>query len=69
MVATWHTHGKKSDKDTYENFSIRDKISFHNLGVPGYLGTPSGKMRVYDPSKSPLPSSINPSMPGTNVIA
>jgi hypothetical protein len=59
-VATYHTHGSWDPNyveqspdgpiDWNETFSGRDRIVANNRGVPDYLGTPKGKMKVFNPA-------------------
>jgi RHS repeat-associated protein len=49
-VADYHTHGAAKPGFTgYELFSSDDKDTNEQLGITGYLGTPSGKIKRYEP--------------------
>jgi uncharacterized protein DUF4329/PAAR motif-containing protein len=66
VVGDYHTHGDYStadakgnpvrtndpSKDAFDsdNFSDQDKLDNDAEGYPGYLGTPSGTFRKYDPA-------------------
>ena len=47
----YHTHGSDDPGYDNENFSPEDKNFANNEGKPGYVGTPSGKTKKYDPPK------------------
>ena len=47
----YHTHGGKDAGYNNENFSRLDKAANANEKVPGYLGTPAGDIKKFDPSK------------------
>ena len=52
-VAWWHTHGKADPGYDDENFSPKpngDKGYSEYYGKPGYLATPSGAIKKYDPA-------------------
>ena len=40
----------KKDQFNSDNFSTQDKTDNAAVGYPGYLGTPSGTLRKYDPA-------------------
>jgi Domain of unknown function (DUF4329) len=44
------THDPARDDFNADNFSAQDKRFSDNRGYPGYLGTPSGTFRKYDPA-------------------
>ena len=44
------TNDPKRDDFNADNFSKQDKRAFDSKGYPGYLGTPSGTFRKYDPA-------------------
>lgn len=66
VVGDYHTHGDystadakgnavrtkdpKKDQFNSDNFSGADKLDNTKQGYPGYLGTPSGTFRKYDPA-------------------
>jgi uncharacterized Zn-binding protein involved in type VI secretion len=66
VVGDYHTHANYSTKDSSgnivptedpskdiydsDNFSPQDKSDSNTQGYPGYLGTPSGTFRKYDPA-------------------
>lgn len=45
----YHTHGKNDRKYDNEIFSDRDKDANDSEKRPGFLGTPSGDIKVYLP--------------------
>lgn len=45
----YHTHGCCEPDYNNEEFSGTDKDVSDRFGVPGFLGTPSGSMKRYDP--------------------
>ncbi len=55
IVGTFHTHGSYSWAESFvgwkgsENFSSLDISAIQSTGVRGYLGTPLGAIRMYDP--------------------
>jgi hypothetical protein len=49
-VAWWHTHGAYEPGYDSENFSEDDRDYSDANSAPGYVATPSGAMRVYDPA-------------------
>ncbi|MCP1106292.1 DUF4329 domain-containing protein [Serratia nevei] len=46
----YHTHGANDPGYDNENFSSVDTRGNDAENVPGYLGTPGGKIKVYDPA-------------------
>jgi len=48
--AAIRTNDPSLDQFNSDNFSRQDKKDNQELGYPGYLGTPSGKFRKYDPT-------------------
>ncbi|MBS1971499.1 MAG: DUF4329 domain-containing protein [Bdellovibrionales bacterium] len=48
--AIYHTHGADSPGWDDENFSAKDKAEARRFKLPSYLGTPSGKIKVYKPN-------------------
>ncbi|MBN6714941.1 DUF4329 domain-containing protein [Pseudomonas capsici] len=46
----YHTHGSDDSGYINEEFSDEDKSGNDREGVPGYLGTPSGAVKVYEPN-------------------
>jgi RHS repeat-associated protein len=54
IVGSYHTHAAYDPGLGLENelFSLRDKVADDSLAAPGYLGTPSGAIRVYFPDSS-----------------
>jgi uncharacterized protein RhaS with RHS repeats len=48
-VATYHTHSGDDPGFDNEHFSQGDKDEVDRLGQPGYLGTPSGSVKKYNP--------------------
>ncbi|MBT9450126.1 DUF4329 domain-containing protein [Akkermansia glycaniphila] len=68
LAGIWHTHGKASSKDPYETFAPADIMKIHKLGVPGYLGTPSGAVRTLDPNKTTPPPAYNTPDPTKKTI-
>lgn len=69
LAGIWHTHGKASSKDPYETFAPADIMKIHKLGVPGYLGTPSGAIYTLDPNKTTTPPELNnPGTPKTAIV-
>jgi len=64
-VAWWHTHGANDPGYDNENFSgaTGDKGYSKANNAPGYLGTPTGVMKKYDPATdtvTTLPGSAPP---------
>jgi hypothetical protein len=51
-VATIHTHGAHVPSLDSENFSIGDKNRARRRNIPSYLVTPSGALKVFDPTRS-----------------
>lgn len=49
VCADYHTHGANDPGYDNENFSPTDKASNDRLPGPGYLGTPGGRIKKYDP--------------------
>lgn len=49
-AGTYHTHGSNDPGYDNENFSQDDIDYFEGSGEPGYVGTPSGDTKKYDPS-------------------
>jgi hypothetical protein len=49
-AARLHTHGGDDPQYDNEHFSPQDKHNAQRDGVPSYLGTPSGKIKKYDPA-------------------
>lgn len=47
-TADWHTHGAYDPRYLNEEFSSADIEFSDYYGVDGYLGTPSGRMKLYD---------------------
>lgn len=47
--AAVRTNDPSKDQFNSDNFSTQDKRDNDRLGYPGYLGTPSGTFRRYDP--------------------
>lgn len=47
-LAAWHTHGGPDPRYVNEFFSPQDIVFFRGYGVDGYLGTPAGRMWLYD---------------------
>ncbi|MCP4721003.1 MAG: DUF4329 domain-containing protein, partial [Desulfobacteraceae bacterium] len=48
----YHTHGANDPGYDNENFSSQDKKDNKASGLPGYLGTPGGSTKKYDPSSN-----------------
>ena len=48
--AAVRTSDPKKDQFNSDNFSTADKSDSKKQGYPGYLGTPSGTFRKYDPA-------------------
>ncbi|MSR78372.1 MAG: DUF4329 domain-containing protein, partial [Candidatus Omnitrophica bacterium] len=48
-VADYHTHGAYDPRYENEIFSPTDKAGNESLGIFGYLGTPAGRIKEYDP--------------------
>jgi hypothetical protein len=48
--AAVRTSDPARDDFNSDNFSTQDKLDNNRVGYPGYLGTPSGTFRKYDPS-------------------
>ncbi|WP_172801755.1 DUF4329 domain-containing protein [Akkermansia glycaniphila] len=69
LAGIWHTHGKASSTDPHETFAPADIIKINKLGVPGYLGTPSGAIYTLDPNKTTTPPELNnPGTPKTAIV-
>ena len=52
ITGDYHTHGANDPGYDNENFSQTDKIGNDQMNTTGYLGTPSGTIKRYDPSTS-----------------
>jgi hypothetical protein len=52
-AARYHTHGGNDPHYDSEHFSPQDKTNAKNDHVPSYVGTPSGTIKKFDPSKPP----------------
>ena len=48
--AAVRTNDPAKDQFNSDNFSRQDKLDNNRQGYPGYLGTPSGTFRKYDPA-------------------
>lgn len=48
--AAIRTNDPSKDQFNSDNFSKQDKLDNNKQGYPGYLGTPSGTFRKYDPA-------------------
>jgi Domain of unknown function (DUF4329) len=46
-VGDYHTHGANDPGYDNENFSSTDKKQNDREGVPGFLGTPNGDIKIY----------------------
>lgn len=47
--ALYHTHGADDPEYNNEDFSSTDKAAYERRGQPGYVGTPSGDIKMYTP--------------------
>jgi RHS repeat-associated protein len=45
----YHTHAAANKPGQFERFSRQDVINANDAGVPEFLGTPSGRIKMYDP--------------------
>lgn len=67
-VVWWHTHAAYDPAYDSENFSQGDRGYSNHFGKPGYVATPAGAIRVYDPSDGsertlPATTSADPKNP------
>jgi RHS repeat-associated protein len=53
----YHTHGGYDPAYDGESFSVADKEISQHFDEPSFLGTPSGEIKIFDPSKVDNPSS------------
>ncbi|APG61518.1 hypothetical protein LPB140_00180 [Sphingorhabdus lutea] len=51
IVADYHAHGAETPEYDEENFSPTDINNSQNLGTIGYLATPSGSIKEFNPNK------------------
>ncbi|MDD4910182.1 MAG: DUF4329 domain-containing protein [Candidatus Omnitrophica bacterium] len=52
VVGDYHTHGANDPGYNNENFSLQDIADNRRSGTTGYLGTPSGAVKKYEPSSN-----------------
>jgi hypothetical protein len=52
LTSTYHTHGRDNFFWSGELFSWRDRKSARDFGLDSYLGTPSGRIRDFDPASN-----------------
>jgi hypothetical protein len=57
LDAIWHTHAGNNWFGEGEIFSTDDYNTADTIGVPSFLGTPEGRITMYDPADpfAPLP--------------
>ena len=55
----YHTHGSNDPGFDNEHFSDGDKKGNDQEGVPGYLGTPAGSVKIYKPNGIPLGGEVS----------
>jgi RHS repeat-associated protein len=56
LAGSYHTHGRATSPGDYETFSGGDITASNIDNVPEYLGTPSGRIRVFDPAVGANPA-------------
>lgn len=61
VTADWHTHGAYDPRYLNEEFSQSDILFSYYYNIDGYLGTPAGRMYLYDVSNGYIYQVLSPS--------